>query len=246
MSGDHPAGYRIVVDYEGREDLVLLAAFDTSTDQEIDLDEPQIAALGFPMARRYAAASVDEAHELVESPVFENGEGVVIRFASGLRLKLKREEYQRLHRIVTGVTPRRIWEMLKDGSPPIGRLFAGTPAGFQTWARARIDEIQGQHAEIEQASRAEYARILAITPEDRPDQKTFALEAAKHWHRAVLFRLYDDAPFEEIIWSRLPWPGRPVPQRRGLSEGHGYRAWVMGEGSASSHDPSSRRRRSYA
>ena len=49
--------YRIVVDYEGREDLVLLAAFNTETGQEIDLDEPQIAALGFPMARRYPAAS---------------------------------------------------------------------------------------------------------------------------------------------------------------------------------------------
>ena len=152
----------------------------------------------------------------MESPVFENGEGVVIRFASGLRLKLKREEYQRLHRIVTGVTPRRIWEMLKDGSPPIGRLFAGTPAGFQTWARARIDEIEGQYAEIEQASRAEYARILAITAEDRPDRKTFALEAAQHRNRAVLFRLYDDAPFEEIIWKMVrPGPADPFRNDEG-------------------------------
>lgn len=202
--------YRIVVDYEGREDLVLLAAFNTSTGAEIDLDEPQIAALGFPMARRYPAGSIDEAHELVESPVFENGEGVVIRFAGGLRLKLKREEYQRLHRIVTGVTPRRIWEMLKDGTPPVGRLFAGTPAGFQTWARVRIDEIERRYAEIEQASREEYARILAITPQDRPDRKTFALEAARHRNRAVLFRLYDDAPFEGIIWKMVrPGPADP-------------------------------------
>ena len=199
--------YRIVVDYEGREDLVLLAAFDTHSGHEIDLDEPCITALGFPMARRYAAASIDEAHELVESPIFENGEGVVIRFAGGLRLKLKREEYQRLHRIVTGVTPRRIWEMLKDGTPPAGRLFAGTPAPFQAWARAHVDEIERQYAEIEQSSRAAHAEIMADNPADR---KTFALTAAQHRHRAVLFRLYDAAPFEDVIWKMVrPGPADP-------------------------------------
>jgi RNA ligase len=134
--------YRIVVDYQGREDLVLLAAFDTETGREIDLDGPRIARLGFPLARRYAANTLEEAQALIEGPLFDNAEGVVVRFASGLRLKLKREEYLRLHRIVTGVTPRRIWEMLKDGMPPIDRLFAGTPAPFQAWARTEIDTIE--------------------------------------------------------------------------------------------------------
>ena len=201
--------YRIVVDYEGREDLVLLAAFDTETGDEIDLDTPEIVALGLPMARRYAAASIDEAHALVEGSVFEGGEGVVIRFASGLRLKLKREEYQRLHRIVTGVTPRRIWEMLRDGSPPVGRLFAGTPAGFQAWARARIDEIEREFAEIAAGSRSAHTEIMATTPADR---KTFALAAAQHRHKAVLFRLYDAAPYEDIIW-KLVRPGPADPFR---------------------------------
>jgi hypothetical protein len=201
--------YRIVVDYAGREDLVLLAAFETDSGQELDLDRPELTDLGFPLAQRYLATSLDEAHALVEGPLFENGEGVVIRFAGGLRLKLKREEYLRLHRIVTGVTPRRIWEMLRDGSPPVGRLFAGTPAGFQTWARGRIDEIEGRYREIEELAQAEYERIAATSPEDR---KAFALEAAQHQYRAVLFRLYDRTPYEEIIW-KLVRPGPSDPFR---------------------------------
>ena len=153
--------YRIVVDYQGREDLVLLAAFDLETGQEIDLDDPRLAGLGFPLARRYAATTLDEARELIEGPLFDNAEGVVVRFAGGLRLKLKREEYMRLHRIVTGVTPRRVWEMLKDGSPPVERLFAGTPAPFQTWARTEVDKIEHQRAEIEGASQEAYRQIVA-------------------------------------------------------------------------------------
>jgi RNA ligase len=201
--------YRIVVDYEGREDLVLLAAFDTDTGQEIDLDDPRLSGLGFPLARRYPAATLDEAQDLVEGPLFENGEGVVIRFAGGLRLKLKREEYQRLHRIVTGVTPRRIWEMLKDGTPPVGRLFAGTPAGFQTWARTEIARIEERRAEIEEASKAAYTQIVDAIPADR---KAFAMQATQHRHSAVLFKMYDNQPYDEIIW-KLVRPGPADPFR---------------------------------
>jgi RNA ligase len=201
--------YRIVVDYEGREDLVLLAAFDTATGQEIDLDDPRLTGLGFPLAKRYAPTTLDEARALIESPAFDNGEGVVVRFAGGLRLKLKREEYLRLHRIVTGITPRRIWEMLKDGSPPIGRLFVGTPAPFQTWARAEIDKIEGQRAAIETASQQAFQEIMATAP---PDRKTFALSAAKQRNSAILFKMYDGLPHDEIVW-KLTRPGPADPFR---------------------------------
>lgn len=201
--------YRIVVDYAGREDLVLLAAFDTAAGREIDLDRPDITGLGFPLAKRYPAATLDEAVALVEGPLFDGAEGVVVRFASGLRLKVKREEYQRLHRIVTGVTPRRIWEMLKDGSPPIGRLFTGTPAGFQAWARARIDEIEGQRATILSEAEEAFHQIVADAPADR---KAFALRAKEHRYSPILFRMYDQSSYDEILW-KLVRPGPADPFR---------------------------------
>ena len=200
--------YRIVVDYQGREDLVLLAAFDIETGQEIDLDEPRIAGLGFPLARRYSADSLEAARALIEGPLFDNAEGVVVRFAGGLRLKLKREEYLRLHRIVTGVTPRRIWEMLKDGTPPVGRLFVGTPAPFQAWARTEIDKIEAQKAEIEGASQEAFRQIVAAVPAG--DRKAFAMQAAPHRYRAILFKIYDNQPYDEIVWKLVrPGPAEP-------------------------------------
>jgi len=201
--------YRIVVDYAGREDLVLLAAFDTETGQELDLDEPRIAGLGFPLAQRFAPSTLDEARALIEGPLFENAEGVVVRFAGGLRLKLKREEYLRLHRIVTGVTPRRIWEMLRDGTPPVGRLFAGTPAPFQTWVRVEIDKIEGQRAAIEEASQQAFRAIVATAP---PDRKSFALLAQKQPNSAILFKMYDELPYDDVLW-KLTRPGPANPFR---------------------------------
>jgi RNA ligase len=200
--------YRIVVDYQGREDVVLLAGFDVETGQEIDVRGESFASM-FPLAKTWAAASVAEALDLVESPVFDGEEGVVVRFESGLRLKLKRSEYVYLHRIVTGLTPRRIWEMLKDGTPPIDRLFAGTPAGFQAWAREQIDAIQGRRDAIVAACQQEYARIVATAP---PDRKAFALAAASYPHAAILFRLYDQKSYDEIAW-KLVKPGPDDPYR---------------------------------
>ena len=194
--------YRIVVDYQGREDVVLLAGFDIETGQEIDVRGEPFTAM-FPLAQTWPAASVAEALDLIEGPLFDGEEGVVVRFQSGLRLKLKRGEYIQLHRLVTGLTPRRIWEMLKDSSPLIGRLFAGTPAGFQAWAQERIDVIQDRHDAIVAGAQDEYARIVATSPSDR---KTFALEAAKHPHSAIIFRLYDQKPYDEIAWKLV----RPV------------------------------------
>jgi RNA ligase len=195
--------YRIVVDYQGREDLVLLATFDTETGQELDLDEPRIAGLGFPLAGRYAPTTLDEARALIEGPAFEGAEGVVVRFAGGLRLKLKREEYLRLHRIVTGVTPRRIWEMLRDGTPPIDRLFAGTPTPFQTWARTEIDKISGQRADIERASQEAFDEIMAGAP---PDRKSFAMLARQQQYSSILFKRYDGLSYDDIVW-KLVRPG---------------------------------------
>lgn len=199
--------YRIVVDYQGREDLVLLAAFNTETGEEIDLDNPVLAGLGFPAARRYAPTTLDEARALIEGPAFDGAEGVVVRFAGGLRLKLKREEYLRLHRIVTGITPRRIWEMLRDGTPPISRLFEGTPPPFQMWVRAEIQKVEGQRAAIKAASSQAYEEIMATAP---PDRKAFAMLAATQPQRAILFKRYDGLPYDDIIWKLVrPGPAEP-------------------------------------
>jgi RNA ligase len=217
----HPDN-RIVVDYGRREDLVLLAVFDARTGEEAGRWDTN-AACGFSMAQSWAYGSLGEAMAAVEGPDFDGQEGIVVRFASGLRLKVKREEYVRLHRLVTGITPRRIWEMLKDGSPPIGRLYAGTPEGFQTWARVVVDDLVGSHTHLTNAAHADHDRIMALVAEElkrRPgyaDQGDdtvrasihrahYASHATRTAHPDLLFTLYDGKPCDASAWRRF----RPV------------------------------------
>jgi len=100
---------RIVVDYGKEEKLVLLGVIMTTTGHEIPL-LPLFADLGFPLPR------VFDAQDLESLPRdTQNFEGYVVRFENGLRVKVKLDDYVRLHKLMTGITPNRIWEMLASG-----------------------------------------------------------------------------------------------------------------------------------
>ncbi|MEV5946366.1 T4 RnlA family RNA ligase [Streptomyces sp. NPDC051993] len=111
---------RIVVDYAGRRDLVLLAAYDDAG-REIELSRAaeDWAPIG-SVARTWPALPLAELLERAAANVHADGrratgtdaEGYVIRYASGLRAKAKISEYMRLHKVLTGITERDIWRYL--------------------------------------------------------------------------------------------------------------------------------------
>ena len=108
------AANRIVVRHPF-EDLVLLGGYDADG-REIGADTLSEVAgrLGTRAARRHAFASVADVLAAAGKLGIE-AEGWVLRFASGLRLKVKGEAYRRVHRMVTRVTPLGVWEALAAG-----------------------------------------------------------------------------------------------------------------------------------
>lgn len=200
---------RIVIDYGDRTDLVLLAVFLTEDGSE--LRDETVAALGlpFPRPRTWAYDNLEDLAFAIDGAEFDGHEGVVVCFESGFRLKIKRADYMRMHRIVTGITPRRIWEMLKDGAPPVDRLFSGTPEGFQAWARERINDIEGEYRGVELGANSDYQQVMLAEP---PDRKAFAMAAGLSPYASILFKMYDRQPYGEIIWKRIK-PGASDPFR---------------------------------
>ena len=65
-------------------------------------------AIGCPVVRRIPLESASEPafHEFIKESA-PNSEGIVVRFDDGLRVKVKYEEYIRLHKLLTGVNARR-------------------------------------------------------------------------------------------------------------------------------------------
>lgn len=105
---------RVVVRYP-YEGLVLLGAYD-GNGRELTWDEIEETArrLGVRVPQTYEFNDFSEISEAAKM-LNANAEGFVVRFESGVRLKVKGEAYLRAHRAVSKVTPLTLWEMLYKG-----------------------------------------------------------------------------------------------------------------------------------
>ncbi|MGI0133725.1 MAG: hypothetical protein ACREBW_02045, partial [Candidatus Micrarchaeaceae archaeon] len=193
---------RIVVNYGEQEDLVLLAIIQTAEDRELTIDdEIWQGKWPCPIVKRYDGIRDIAQLRLLEE---ENAEGFVIRFASGLRLKLKFEEYQRLHHLITHVNARVIWDLLRN-EQPLDALLEKVPDEFYAWVRRTLDDLVAQFQEIEQHCQAVLKEV-----QDLPTRKAQAALVSKTRYAGIVFTMLDQKNYREAIWKRLhPEAARP-------------------------------------
>jgi RNA ligase len=113
---------RVVVDYDGLEDLVLLGAIDIGKEyygQEwsYTMCKHYATDLKMPIAEQFIL-SIDEMIDLKKT-MSANEEGFILRFSNNKRLKIKGDEYLQVHRIKHGMSDKakfRAWaeESLND------------------------------------------------------------------------------------------------------------------------------------
>jgi RNA ligase len=160
---------------------------ETATGLELPWEENP----GFIEAKRYP--SPESLSELA-SWQKDNQEGFVVRFASGFRVKVKMSEYVRLHRLLTGINERHIWEMLMGGQA-LDDILRNTPDDYQVWAKDVVARLQGQFDAIIARATEQY-RVLE-------DRKTTALYFQQCEYPHVMFRMLDYKDFAEPTWRML-------------------------------------------
>lgn len=186
---------RIVLDYGPREELVLLAVVETATGQE----PPTLPDVGFPRARARPGVPTLAAVRALDR---DDEEGVVVRFRSGFRVKVKFREYQRLHRILSQVSTLNLWEYLATGQS-LAPILERVPDEFYRWVRATVADLEAGYATIEAGCRA----ALAAGP--FPDRKAAAAFLQTQPYPPVLWRMLDGQPYAALIWKQL----RPAFER---------------------------------
>lgn len=127
----HPAN-RIVLDYGARDELVLLGGIEIATGRTVD-----VAGWPGPVAERFPHPTFAAA---LAAPPRVGAEGLVVYLPRlDERVKLKQADYVTLHRLIFGLTRRRVWERLAV-------------------AAARVDDPDATAAGI--------ARMLRLDPAD--------------------------------------------------------------------------------
>jgi RNA ligase len=147
---------RIVVSYGDLDDIILLGARDIATGKDVDA-----STLGWP-------GPATEVHPYptlraaLEAPPRPGQEGLVVFFPdSGERLKLKQEDYVQIHRLVFGLTARRVWE--RSGVHDLHRGGLGLKQ-IGIALQMDLDDIQGI---LDAAPDADWmAELLQIVPEE--------------------------------------------------------------------------------
>jgi RNA ligase len=125
-------------------------------------------------------------------------------------MKIKGDEYVRLHRILTNVSNRDIWEYLKDGKP-MDEILDKVPDEFYDWVRNTKNELLTQYQTLER----EYQWIFKIINRvpDIGERKVFAEYAKRYKHPSLLFNMLDGRDYSEQIW-KLIYPSYSKPFKK--------------------------------
>ncbi len=197
---------RIVVDYGDTEELYVLGVVETATGRECKYHE--MSNEGFKLAKKYDFAD----YRSIQSLNWENCEGFVVRFSNGFRVKIKFDDYVRLHRIVTNISNIDIWEKLKN-SESLNEIIDNVPDEFYDWVKETARDLSVRYENIERDYTFYFEDIkkrIGIG-----DRRLFAEEAKRYSHPNILFNMLDDKSYSQSIWRILkPEWSKPFRQNQ--------------------------------
>lgn len=197
----HPEN-RIVVNYGKQEDLCYLSSVRLDGHEHPTLSGLHYSNFEhqFPEPATYQFSSIEELLGCWQSTNFE---GYVIHFpSSGLRVKFKFDEYKRLHRLLTGITPKMIWEELSAGRS-LEPLIEQVPDEFYTWVKKQAGELLLDYYHILVQCNGEMAAATTQDVDYNWPRKQYAEIFTKCDYPAILFRMLDGHDPKQLIWKTL-------------------------------------------
>lgn len=191
---------RIVVDYGTDERLVLLSIVNPEGNEipynEIEMD-------GWDIVNRYDG--VNDFKTLKEM-ISNDAEGYVIRFSRGMRMKIKGDEYVRLHRILTNFSTTDIWELMRTKGN-MNEFLEKVPDEFDNWVKGVVSDLNSKFYELQNKAaifvdRLRYNGILAGMPLDKKAFASYVMQESIEL-RPIMFAMWDQKSYDDIIWKMI-------------------------------------------
>ena len=201
---------RIVVDYGDKEEVRLLAVIDNETGKDSWVEFTRVSEFQqtIPVKNRGVF------HDIKDLPDEQNAEGYVLVYQNGFRLKYKHEEYKRLHKLICGLTEKRIWDVLRNGDD-LDNYAKDLPDEFHKWIYEVADKLKSKFDDI-----LEKAKVLCKKGEELHtvngilNRKEFAAYAGQFECRNLIFMILDGRNYNDFIWKNLePQGAIGMPQR---------------------------------
>lgn len=201
---------KIVVDYGDDSKLVLIAIRNTNDGTEsFDISEHGFEtgeSLGFDVVN-YTNMSMDEIQSEIKRSDFINKEGFVIVFENGFRVKLKYDEYFRLHKLISNVNERFVWEFLSKGKDIVLDNIPDETFQFIKDTKFKLNTLFDlkwkECLDVYNSTLKELSESIG----EKWSKKDFALSIVPKYKKisGVLFKLYENRLSEakEIVWKMI-------------------------------------------
>ena len=206
---------KIVVNYDF-EGLVVLGVVDIATGKERVRDDVKAycKAMGLSLVKEYKKTLSET---LAEND--KNREGYVLTYPStGLKVKVKFDEYVRLHKILTGLNVRSVWELLRDEHlDTIDEWIndASMPETFKVWVSTVKNDLFNKFITIERevkiifASRPQLDQFMPYK-ESRKKLAEYFMQESHRKYSGLLFGLLDGKNINSMIWKMVEPSGDAV------------------------------------
>lgn len=188
---------RIVLDYGDMDDLVLLGMVETHLGYYYGPTEAAgtINWKG-PVAETFKYENVSDMLGHMDRP---NAEGYVIRRGNFL-VKAKQPDYVELHRVVTNLSERKVWEAMAAGR--FNELVEIVPDEWHEWLHDVHRRITKEFNDLRQDVVMEFGAIRWALPEDAT-RKQFAMAAKRSKYANFLFLLLDGRNIDPVVWDAV-------------------------------------------
>ncbi|MFA4935792.1 MAG: T4 RnlA family RNA ligase [Candidatus Methanoperedens sp.] len=195
-------GSRVVVDYKGRSELVLLAVLNNKNKHELNHIK-EAEELNLSYAKEFQFDDIIQAEKYLAEVQGINQEGFVCRYSNGLRLKIKSEDYRRLHKILTGFSAKDVWDALRQGKT-LEALLNVVPDEFYQWVKKTESELQQSKNKIVEDAAIIFQEANKLS--SRKEQARYILKSTQGKNKGlsgVVFCMLDgrNEKAEEAAWK---------------------------------------------
>jgi RNA ligase len=138
----------------------------------------------------------DELYKSLKEKNETNKEGFVLRFQPGnFRMKIKFEEYVRLHKVMTNLSTTAVWEVLSNGGN-MDDLLKDVPDEFYFKINEYEKSLIAQFNKLEEEYQNHFDSIRRLG-----NRKLFAQTAIMFQYPSILFGMLDGKDISPIIWK---------------------------------------------
>jgi len=202
---------RIVVQYPF-EDVVLLGMINTETGYEVNIHDGyedirhqnMIKNIGLKVVEKFDGISD---YNKLKDFIKDNEEGYVVKFSNGDRIKIKGEEYLRLHKIMTNLSTTAVWEVLSNGGD-FEDLLKDVPDEFYDKIQEYVKSLRYSFTSVREDAGKRFDYFMYGKYNDKEpitNKKEYAMWVLKQPQhlQPILFKMFDKKEYFSYIWKLI-------------------------------------------